>query len=614
MRVSVGAGIGRKSEARKAIAPVRCNPEQMNRLDLSSHLRDPARLDALRAVALLDTPAESSFDRLTRLGAKILSAPISLVSLVDSDRQFFKSCVGLPDGLRETPLSHSFCQHNRIVDQPLVVEDARTHPVLATNGAVTDFKVVAYLGFPLITSGGYVIGSYCVIDRKPRRWQPDDIDAVRDLTQFVVTEIQLRAERVGRHRAESERDEVNHLYERLQEEYEARVSAEQEQEELAAQLNVSQTLEAIGRLAGGVAHDLNNLLTPILGYSEELLLDTAAGSASREPVEEIRNAGMRARDLVKQLLAIGRKQNFDRKPIDLNKTIGGVLDLFRRTIPEDIEIRIRLADDVVSIDADLGQIERMLVNLAVNAAEAMPEGGTLTVETVCDVDEPTSNSDEGVDGRMVGLNVSDTGRGMDAETRRRLFEPFYSTKGEMGTGLGLATVFGVVKQHSGSIRVESAPGRGSTFYLTFPAAEAIGAQSLGSAVTPEARVLGDETILLAEDNTAVRELARAVLEKRGYRVITAENGAEALDLLSRYEGSVDLLLTDVVMPGINGRELYDRVAERFPKLKVVYISGYPDSVALRRGALEQVESLIPKPFSTDSLVRTIQRMLSQSSE
>ena len=585
----------------------------MNTDELSSHVKDPARLAALRAVALLDTPTEEAFDRLSRLAARFMHAPVALVSLVDSERQFFKSCLGLPEpwcSQRESPLSYSFCQHNRIIDKPLIVEDARTHPVFKDNRAVEELGVVAYLGFPLATKDGYVLGSFCVIDTSPRNWQEEDVEVIRDLAAAVMTEIELRAEITERCRAEGERDNLDFINKRLSDEITARKEAEKQQLQLEAQLHQSQKMQAIGRLAGGVAHDLNNLLTPILGYSELLNSDDSFLAQKTQFLNEIHTSGLRARDLVRQLLAFSRKQTLEFKPVNLNTTIENFLRLLKRTIPEDIDIKVALAPDIQLIVADVGQIEQVIMNLAVNATDAMPQGGELTIETaMIELDVAYAGTHLEVSpGSHVMLAVSDTGCGIEESIRDNIFEPFFSTKGKLGTGLGLSTVFGIIKQHGGSIWVYSEIDKGTTFKIYLPVVENVQLEEPAK----ERRITnltGTETILLVEDDEPVRHLVYMLLEQQGYKVHLAKDSDEALNVLAVADGDIDLLMTDVVLRGISGVELYERASGKYPQLKVLYMSGYTDEVIAQRGGLSSDGNFIQKPFSTRDLAYKIREAL-----
>lgn len=585
----------------------------MSATDVSAHLSDPERLAALRAVALLDTPTEQSFDRLARLAARLMKAPVALVSLVDADRQFFKSCVGLPEpwsSRRETPLSHSFCQHNRFADRHLLIEDARTHPLVNDNLAIRDLNVIAYLGIPLSTPDGYVLGSFCVIDSKPRRWTEEDVSVVQDLAAAVMNEIQLRTEIAARHQAEGERDDLAAVNARLRTEIAAREQAEAQQSKLESQLHQARKMEAIGRLAGGVAHDLNNLLSPILGYGEFLLEDPGLADEQRKPLGQILRAGTRARDLVRQLLAFSRKQTLEPRALDINRTIEEFGKLLRRTIPEDIDIQLSLSPDIEPVLADVGQVEQIIMNLAVNAADAMPDGGVLRIETArAELGEPEASDQPEVEpGPYALLTISDRGCGMSQDTLDHIFEPFFSTKGEQGTGLGLATVFGIAKQHGGTVQVRSRPNRGTKFEIYLPVAEGCVAQQEVSCAQ-DLDLKGSEVVLLVEDDEQVRHLTQTILESQGYAVLTAENGDKALTALASHDGDVHLLLTDVVLPGLNGKELFGQASRLRPGLKVLYMSGYTDSVIATRGVLDPDVKFIQKPFSMKDLARKVKEAL-----
>ncbi len=392
-----------------------------------------------------------------------------------------------------------------------------------------------------------------------------------------------------------------------------RKRAEEERARLEEQFHGAQRLESIGRLAGGVAHDLNNLLTPIIGYSEMLLAGIAGSDTNRERVKEIVKASLRARDLVGQLLAFSRKQVLEFTPLDLNALLQGYIRLLRRTIREDIAIRLVPAGSLPPIRGDAGQLEQVVMNLAVNAQDAMPDGGVLTIETaLAELDEGYAAEHKGVTpGSYVMLAVSDTGHGMDANILEHIFEPFFTTKGKnAGTGLGLATVYGIIKQHDGNIWAYSEPGRGATFKIYLPvSAEPSVPQALAE-VAPEG-LAGAETILLVEDNKQVRNLAQMVLEQKGYTVLSLESGKDALAQLERFDGPVHLLLTDVIMPEMNGRQLFEQVSARYPEVRVLYMSGYTDDVIAHHGVIDPNVHFIQKPFSLNSLAAKVREVLDQ---
>nr|MDQ5836403.1 PAS domain S-box protein [Acidobacteriota bacterium] len=353
-----------------------------------------------------------------------------------------------------------------------------------------------------------------------------------------------------------------------------------QQKQLEEQLRQSQKMEAVGRLAGGIAHDFNNLLTAINGYSDLALRRLQAEDPLRKSVEEIRKAGERAAALTRQLLAFSRKQVLQPVVLDLNSVVSDMEKMLRRLIGEDVELRTALAHDLGSIKADPGQVEQVIMNLAVNARDAMPSGGRLTIETAnvyLGEEYAARRLTDFTPGPYVVLTVTDTGTGMDDETRERIFEPFFTTKGSgKGTGLGLSTVYGIVRQSGGSVRVSSEVGRGSTFEVYFPRAGE-GVQEYRRGAEPEEVLRGAETVLLAEDEEMVRRLAREVLEVYGYRVLVAANGGAAFLICERHEGPISLLVTDIVMPEMSGRELAARLAHLRPEMKVLYMSGYTDA-------------------------------------
>ncbi|HEX8845149.1 MAG TPA: PAS domain S-box protein [Pyrinomonadaceae bacterium] len=384
-----------------------------------------------------------------------------------------------------------------------------------------------------------------------------------------------------------------------------------ERKELEGQLRQAQKMEAAGKLAGGVAHDFNNLLTVINGYSNLTLRRLTAEDPLRLNVEEIRKAGERAAGLTRQLLAFSRKQVLQPKVIDLNGVVREVEKMLRRLIGEDIELRAALGPGLGRVKADPGQIEQVLMNLAVNARDAMPRGGKLTIgtENVYLDEEYAAHHAAVAPGHHVMLAVSDTGSGMDEETRARIFEPFFTTKeAGKGTGLGLSTVYGIVKQSGGHIWVYSEVGRGTTFKIYLPR---VGedAQEYRQTPEPAERFWGAETILLAEDDEMVRTMTHVILTERGYRVLAAANGTAALSVCEQAEGPIHLLLTDVVMPGMSGRELADRLARLRPEMKVLFMSGYTDDAIVHHGVLDEGVNFIQKPFTPDALARKVREVL-----
>jgi PAS domain S-box-containing protein len=386
---------------------------------------------------------------------------------------------------------------------------------------------------------------------------------------------------------------------------------EHEREE---QLRQSQKMEAVGRLAGGVAHDFNNLLTAITGYSELTLKRLPGDDPLRRNVEEIKRAGERAASLTRQLLAFSRKQVLQPVVMDLQAVVSDMEKMLRRLIGEDIELRTVLGGELGSIKADPGQIEQVIMNLAVNARDAMPAGGKLTIETqnVYLGEDYATRHIAVKPGAYIMMAVTDTGTGMDEQTQRRIFEPFFTTK-EMGkgTGLGLSTVYGIVKQSGGNIWVYSEVSRGTTFKIYLPRVDE-GAQDYKRSAEVEESLYGTETILVAEDDERLRNLVREVLEGYSYKVLLAANGSVALSIFERQEEPVHLLLTDVIMPGMSGRELADRLTRLHPEIKTLYMSGYTDDAIVHHGVLDADTSFIQKPFDSAALARKVREVLGQS--
>ena len=381
---------------------------------------------------------------------------------------------------------------------------------------------------------------------------------------------------------------------------------------LELQFRQAQKMEAIGRLAGGIAHDFNNLLMVISGYSEFLLERLGPDPQLRGPAQEISNATQRATSLTRQLLAFSRKQMLAPKVLDLNEVVAENLKMLTRMIGEDIDLVMVPGPGLGAVRADPGQIDQVIMNLAVNARDAMPQGGKLTIETAnVTLDENFARTHTPLTpGDYIMLAISDTGIGMDGETQSRIFEPFFTTKGAKGTGLGLSTVYGIVKQSGGFIFVDSQPQRGTAFRTYFPRVdgreEAAAAQDSLGLPRPDH---GQETILLVEDETHLRRLARQYLETQGYKILEAEDGAAALQIVDGYQGTIDLLLTDVIMPGMNGRVLATNIAKLVPDIRVLYMSGYTENAIGHDGTLDAGVNLLQKPFSLPALKDRVREVL-----
>src|SRR5881628_807776 len=387
-----------------------------------------------------------------------------------------------------------------------------------------------------------------------------------------------------------------------------------ERVQLEQQLRQAQKMEAVGRLAGGIAHDFNNILTAITGYADLLLEDLAATDPRRQDAAEIHKAADRAAGLTRQLLAFSRQQVLQPTVLEVNKLVSDLEKMLRRLLGEDVALSTRLAPTTGRVKADPGQLEQVIMNLAVNARDAMPNGGKLTLETSnVDLDESyASDHYPARAGPFVLLAVSDTGIGMNEETQAHMFEPFFTTKEKgKGTGLGLATVYGIIKQSGGFIWVYSEVGHGTTFKLYLPRVEELAERAAAPAPARTRPARGTETVLVVEDEAPVRNVARQVLERHGYSVLEAPSAEAALDIATRYSGTIHLLLTDVVMPGLNGRELASRLADLRPDARVIFMSGYTDDAVTRHGVLEPGSAYVQKPFTPDAIARRVREVLDQ---
>jgi len=384
-----------------------------------------------------------------------------------------------------------------------------------------------------------------------------------------------------------------------------------EKRELQRQRDQLERLDSIGRLAGGVAHDFNNLLTGIIGYTQMLLKQVKDDPKTTRGLTQIRDLGNRAADLTRQLLAFSRRQTLRPVVLNPNDLIENISKMLRRIIGEDMGFEFVPAADLANVRADPGQIEQVIMNLAVNARDAMPEGGTLTIETANVVlDREYGNGHTGVTpGSYVMLAVTDTGCGMDEATEKKVFEPFFTTKppGE-GTGLGLSTVYGIVKQHGGNVWVYSEPGRGTTFKVYLPCVAA-DADKPAATSEPDLASVGTETILVVEDEASVRAVITSILEGRGYTVLGAGNSREAEEVFAERGNEVDLLFTDVVLPDLKGPQLYERLSRTHPTLKVLYASGYASTGIVKNGIMEKGMPFLEKPFTPERLAQMVREVL-----
>ena len=465
---------------------------------------------------------------------------------------------------------------------PLVVKDAQSDPRLALiRDLLRRRGTVSFLIIPLIIEEEGV-GAFSLGAIQPRDFSTAEVD----LAWSVAKQVSGALRRIR----------LEEAHQRLEEQY-----------------YQAQKMDAIGRLLGGVAHDFSNLLMAINGFAELMQYRLELDDSNRQMVNHILNSGQRATDLIRQLLAFCRKQAIESKVLNLNVLVADLDKMLRRIIGEDIQIETILPPDLWPVKADPPQLEQIIVNLAVNARDAMPDGGKLTIETANVVlDEVYARQHLNIQpGSYILLAVSDTGIGMNQETKARIFEPFFTTKAQdKGIGLGLSTVYGIVKQNQGDIWVYSEEGRGTTFKIYLPRVEE--AASLPTHARDRVEMpSGSETILLVEDDAQVRDLARSVLAGQGYTVLEARNGQEALQLAASHTGSIHLLLCDVVMPGMSGQAVTRQLSQTQPDLKLLFMSGYTDETIARHGKLDSGVAFLQKPFSPMVLARKVREVLDE---
>jgi PAS domain S-box-containing protein len=671
--------------------------------------------EAVRPRAFPATP----FDHITRVIATVLRVPTALVSLVDDSRQFFVGATGLPPELvecRETPLSQSICQYVVTGGEALRIVDAREHSLVRTSGAVTELGIVGYLGVPLRTSDGSVLGSLCALTVEPREWTAQDEALLRDLAVSVVSDLELRAElshredraraiatsgteelaeglparsveildsisdgvialdrdwrvtflnrratrllRTPRRKAQGEllstlvpalrdssveqllleavrsgqsmravlywsggerwfdvravpmRHGMTVYFDDVTERRQAREHRAQREE----QLRQVEKMDAVTALAGGIAHDFNNMLT-VVRANCELLLDAAA-SADRSTVElrEIRSAAVRGSALTQQLLAFSRKQVVQPRVLDVNAAVHSVVPLLRRLIAAPVRLEAELDDAPLHVYADPTQLEQVLTNLALNARDAMPEGGTVRIRTSSlRVDHTTATAMGSLTpGEWVRISVQDSGEGIDAEVLPRIFEPFFTTKPiGGGAGLGLATVFAIARQLGGVLTVTSAVGEGTDFHLFLPLVAMPVPTAATNASDDEQPDHDDECILVVDDEVAVRRVVDRLLRASGYRPLLAQNGDDALDVMRQRGREVSLVLSDVMMPKMGGVSLAAALREQYPEVPVMLMSGFGETDSVQQQLARHDVTFVQKPFSARELLTQVRSSLAR---
>ncbi len=536
--------------------------------------------------------------RVARQTGRALGADMVGAYLADADKTSLRPIAGyhVPEHLREAfrafpiPLKgHRLLEEALARQKPLCTSDV-TADLRVDRQTVERFPHRSLLFVPITVKGEAIGGLFVVWWERPYECTPEELRLVEGISVHAAGAL-----------------ENARLYQQTQEAYDE-LSRTQEQ------LNLSQKMEAVGRLAGGIAHDFNNLMTIITGRAEMLLGRLRPDDPLHRDIELFRKTSARAAAVTRQLLAFSRKQVLQPKVLDLNAVVAGMGSMLRRLIGEDIDLVTVLEPALWCVRADPGQLEQVILNLAVNARDAMPNGGKLTIETGnVELDEGYASRHVAVKpGSFVLLAMSDTGMGMDEATRSRIFEPFFTTKeqGE-GTGLGLATVYGIVKQSGGSIWVYSEPGQGTAFKIYLPRVdEAV--ESLEPAPPAAAPQRGSETVLLVEDEDELRSVAREMLEMYGYTVLEADHPDEALLKAERHSGPIHLLVTDVVMPKMSGRDLAQRLAPLRPEMRVLYVSGYTDDAIVHHGVLDPGMAFLEKPFNPDELARKVREVLDQA--
>ena len=406
-------------------------------------------------------------------------------------------------------------------------------------------------------------------------------------------------------------DAVNFMYRKAIEAYRKLQEETSEKIKLEQQLLQVQKMESIGRLAAGIAHDFNNVLSVIIGYSDLLLATIPADDPIRDKIKRIHESGSQAATLTRQLLAFSRKQVLEKKVVSINSIIQNFLKILGKIVGEDIVITTNLSEESCTVEADPGQLEQVIMNLIVNARDAMPNGGEIIIETAeVHLDQHYVDKHHEVKpGKYVLMAISDTGEGMDEDVMSKIFDPFFTTKEYgKGTGLGLATVYGIVKQHEGYIYVYSEKGRGTTFKIYLPASKKAPEEE-GNKSTPKALLKGSETILIVDDNASIRQLIVETLKPLGYNCLEAASGEDAISVIRKYSGKIHLLLTDVVMPGMSGRELAEKIRKERPDVKVIFMSGYTEDIIAHHGVLEKGINYISKPITPVTLTKKIRIVL-----
>ena len=571
--------------------------------------QEQRRLAVLRDYGILDTDAEAAFDDIAKLAGQICNVPIALVSFIDESRQWFKAHYGLPQ--RETPRSDSICQYAMTASDVFVVEDTLLDPRFADNPLVVGPPHIRfYAGAPLCNHEAVPLGALCVIAPEPRSLSELERFALLTLANQVMTQLELRRtlskvserERRMRQIANTLDSAVTTRTLELEEANRELLREMDERQRAEASLRQSQKMEAVGQLTGGIAHDFNNLLTGMIGSLE--LIQHAVAAQTYEPLpryaEQAMSAAQRAAGLTHRLLAFSRQQTLDPRPTDINSMVESLGDLLRRTLGAGVRLEVRLGREVPIARVDANQLENALINLAINARDAMPHGGRLTIET--------SAVGEGA-AQRIRLRVSDTGVGMSEDVIARAFDPFFTTKPlGQGTGLGLSMVYGFAQQSGGDVLISSRVGAGTQVDLLLPPDDRADRPVVTAAATRSPAQPGSERLLLVEDEDTVRYVMSELLQELGYSVHEATNAAEAMAYLES-GAPVELMITDVGLPGINGRQLAESARVLRPELRVLFATGYAEQVAVRDRLASSGMAVLVKPFDIDTLSSLVRGLL-----
>ncbi len=565
-------------------------PESESVADLHSSLDSTERLLALDELEILDAPVERNFQVLTELANKILETPVCLITLVTNDRQFFVSSNGLGEpwaSRRETKLSHSFCQHVVTRNQPLVISNAKSHPLVCDNLAIQDLNVAAYLGCPIVVDN-QTLGSFCLIDDKPRPWTADDLLSVRKLTGIVETEIAERKKAIAK------------------------------QSDLERQLRQSQKMEAIGNLTSGIAHDFNNVLTAIQIHTDLLDSESLDPATTKPHTKNIQSTIDSAKRLVEQLLTWGQPEQARQSTMSLSQTINDAMPLLRAFIPSSIPIVFHDVFDDDLILADRSQIDQILMNLCTNAEHAMRgRRGKITItvdqtrlepgpEKVTTIDSDNTDCAS----QYIRLRISDNGVGIPPEILHRVQDPYFTTKPVgQGTGIGLWTVFGIVKNHDGQINIQSVPDQGTTTEILFPKANTVCWQQESQQEVAEP---ASARILVVDDEPAITDGLHRQLALAGHDVVSFNCGLEALQFLQRDSGRLDLLITDQIMPKISGDDLIREIKSLYPAIGTIVCSGYNPGPKIGSSFENLAHEEISKPFRFSQIALAIDRILNSS--